>query len=433
MENILKTRENFEVAIPFGDEEASFRLSGVRFVGRYGLAAALETGDTEGIILKALYSPTGSSTLSEIARGSRRVAVISDDATRPTPVSLIIPHVLAELEAAGVPKEGITIVMANGSHRKMSKEEIDAKLGPDVAASYRIDNHDYKAADLVDLGSTPSGVPVMMNKTVADADFAVGIGSIVPHRYCGWSGGAKIIQPGVCGEKTTVATHLMITKDPGVRVGNVENVVRHEMEEVARKAHLGFIVNVVLDSEGKTAGAVAGDPVKAHRKGVEMATGIVAARIPQKADLVICSSHPANMNFWQAGKAFYTADIAVEDGGTILLATPAYEGIGEHPEFGKLLALEYDEIIRMLDAKEVEDQLGAAAALAMRLVARRARVAIVTDGLSRSEVEAMGFAYYPAGRLQEAVDAEIGLLRAKGKDPSVTVMAEAPDMFPVIG
>ncbi len=433
MEDIMPARETYEASIPFGDGEASFELSGVRFVGRYGLAAALKAEDTEGMVLKALYSPTGSSALSEIARGSRRVAVISDDATRPTPVSSIIPHVLAELRAAGVPEEGISIVMANGSHRKMTKEEIEAKLGLETAAGYRIDNHDYKADDLVDLGSTPSGVPVLMNRTVAEADFAVGIGSIVPHRYCGWSGGAKIIQPGVCGEKTTVATHLMITKDPGVRVGNVENVVRHEMEEVARKAHLGFIVNVVLDSEGKAVGAVAGDPVKAHRKGVEMAEGIVAARIPRRADLVICGSHPADMNFWQAGKAFYTADLAVEDGGTILLATPAYEGIGEHPEFGRLLSVEYDEIIRRLDADEIEDRLGAAAALAVRLVARRARIAVVTDGLTRGEVEAMGFAHYPACRMQEAVDEEIRLLKGKGRAPSVTVMAEAPDMLPVIG
>ena len=117
----------------------------------------------------------------------------------------------------------------------------------------------------------PSGVPVMMNRTVSEADLVIGIGSIVPHRYCGWSGGAKIVQPGVCGEATTVATHLMITLDPGVRLGNVENVVRHEMEAVAERAGLRFIVNTVVSARGDVVSVVAGDPVKAHRAGVRLA------------------------------------------------------------------------------------------------------------------------------------------------------------------
>ncbi len=421
-----------EISIPFGEGEVGFRLEGVRLIGRYGLVVPETVPDVEGTIRAAMEEPVGSPRLKDIARGKKRVAVISDDATRPTPVALILPYVLAELEEAGIKDDSITIVMANGSHRKMTIDEIEGKLGCGIAARYAIDNHDYKAADLVDMGHTPSGVPVMLNRTVAEADLTIGIGSIVPHRYCGWSGGAKIVQPGVCGEDTTVATHLMITKDPEVRLGNVENVVRREMEEVAKKANLRFIVNVVLDGAGRPVAAVAGDPRLAHRKGVALATDITAARIPKRADMVICGSHPADMNLWQAGKAFYTADLAVRDKGTVILVTPAYEGIGEHPEFGRLLTVQYAEILNMLDEGLIEDRLGAAAALAVRLVAERARIVVITDGLAGDEVRAMGFTHYPVAKLQEAIEAEAALLASGGRIPEVTVLAEAPDMLPLI-
>lgn len=436
------------ISLPYGDDELEFQADSerCRLIGAYDMAAPQSAGsDVASAVRDALCNPIGSPHLSQIAVGAGNVVIISDDATRPTPVSLILPHVLAELAAAGVAERSITVVMANGSHRAMTPEEIRAKLGAGPAARLRVVNHDFQAGDLVDMGTTPSGVPVMINRVVAQADLVIGIGSIVPHRYCGWSGGAKIVQPGVCGEDTTVATHLMITHDDGVRLGNVENVVRHEMEAVAARAGLRFIVNVAQDAAGRVAAVVAGDPVAAHRAGVICAEQVCAVHIPERADVVVAGSFPADMNLWQAGKALYTSDLAAADDGVIILVTPAKEGIGEHPEFGALIPKSRQTILRMLEAGEISDRLGAAAALAVRLVADRHTIILVTDGMMPSEVRAIGFEHFAGCRLQQAVDRAMELAaariraqaqaraRVEGGRPSLTVLREAPDMLPVIG
>lgn len=426
--------DSITITLPYGGQSVEFTLAGAELIGQCGIAERPPVQDLGQAVRSALAAPVASDALSKMARGKARVVIISDDATRPTPVASIVPCVMDEINAAGVTDDAVTVVMANGTHRSMTQAEIEQKIGPEMASRLRVENHDYRADDLVDLGATPSGVPVAINRRVAEADLVIGIGSIVPHRYCGWSGGAKIVQPGVCGEKTTVATHLMITRDPGVRIGNVENVVRHEMEAVAKRAGLRFIVNVVLNARGEVTHVVAGDPMRAHREGVVRAMEVAAACIPCRADLVIAGSHPADMNFWQAGKALYTADLAVVDGGTIILVTPAYEGIGEHPEFGALLGVEYDEIMSSLESGLIGDRLGAAAALAVRLVARRARIVVVTDGLRREEVEKMGFEYYPRLELQRAVDNVVARYRGgAGCEACKTiVLTEAPDVLPVI-
>lgn len=424
-----------KVRVPYGKRELEVQLDHERceLVGIYGLPSCAAGFDVAGAVVEALENPIGSPRLSQIARGAGNVVIISDDATRVTPVSLILPHVLEELAQAGVGERDITIVMANGTHRAMTYREIEAKLGSGPAGRLRVVNHDYRADDLVDMGVTPSGIPVSINRAVADADLVVGIGSIVPHRYCGWSGGAKIVQPGVCGEATTVATHLMITHDAGVRLGNVENVVRHEMEQVAARAGLRFIVNVALDVAGQVTSVVAGHPVAAHRAGVEGAERVCGVHIPTTADVVVAGSYPADLNFWQAGKAFYTADLAVSEGGVIVLVTPAEEGVGEHPEFAELIPESRKTILHMLEADEIRDRLGAAAALAVRLVADRAQIIVVTDGLSRSEVEGMGFEYFGSAQLQQAVDRAIELGAMRVNRPTITVLREAPDILPVIG
>lgn len=425
------------VSIPYGQGHLEFELDSAcsRLIGMYGVVVPREgLPDTDAAVATALAAPVGSPRLCEVARGARNVVIISDDATRMTPVSLILPRVVQELDEAGVARSEITVVMANGTHRPMTYDEIRAKLGAEFAGCLRVENHDYKAPDLVDMGATPSGVPIMMNRTVAMADLVIGIGSIVPHRYCGWSGGAKIIQPGVCGEATTVATHLMITKDPGVRLGNVENVVRHEMEAVAERAGLRFIVNAVVSAAGDVVSVVAGDPRKAHRAGVARAEQVCAASVPELADVVVAGSFPADMNFWQAGKAFYTSDLAVRDGGVIVLVTPATEGIGEHPEFGELIPRSREEILAMLNAGGVKDELSAAAALAVRLVAARAHIVLVTDGLTGEEARMMGFEHFYSRHMQQAIyrAIEIASAGASAGRPSVTVLPEAPDTLPII-
>jgi nickel-dependent lactate racemase len=232
----------------------------------------------------------------------------------------------------------------------------------------------------------------------------------------------------VSGEATTAGTHLMITKVPGAQLGVLENQVRHEIEAVAERAGLRFIVNTVLDRGGNIVDVVAGDFRKAFRHGVRKAAEIYSAPFSRQVDIVVASAYPSDMNLWQAGKAFYAADLVVKDGGVIILASPCYEGIGEHGEFGKLLQHDYKTIEGMLARNEIQDRVGAAAALAVALVSARAEIYLVTDTITDRQAAQMKLAYYAT--VQEALNAA---LAAQGDGAQVTVLHEATELLPLRG
>jgi len=414
--------------IPYGQGELSFQLPGDLEVREARLNSLPEI-DTQAELARALAEPIASPPLEELAAGAKSVLIICDDNTRPTPAHLILPAMLARLEAAGVERGGISILIAGGSHRPMTEDELRAKVGHQVFESVPVFNHEYANKEkLVYLGDTANGTPIWINKMVFEADLVLAVGGIVPHRYCGWSGGGKIIQPGVCGEETTIATHLMITKDESITLGNIDNPVRAEIDEIALKAGLKFIVNVIMDADQRVVGLVAGDPIKAHRSGVEIAKQVYGVAM-QRADLVIISSFPADLNFWQAGKALYSADLAVQQGGRIILVTPAIEGPGEHLEFLTLMSRPYEEIMAAVERGEVEDKIGAAGALAVALVKQRAQVKLVSDGLTDEQCAWMGFPHYAASELQQAVDEALAEL---GGRPTINVIHEGAEILPLL-
>jgi nickel-dependent lactate racemase len=416
------------ISIRYGNQEREARVPEKNMLDEVGMRHTEPAADPANLIERALDSPVGAPRIEEAARGMQRVVILVDDLTRPTPVHLILPFVLERFRHAGVPEAAITIMVATGTHRGMSEPELEQKLGPEVVARYRVVNHDYtKEEEQTDLGSTPSGIPITVDRLVAEADYVLAVGNIVPHRYCGWSGGAKMIQPGVGGEATTAGTHLMITKDPGARLGVVENQVRHEMESVAERANLKFILNTVLDRYANLVYIAAGDFREAFRQGVKRAREVYSAPLRGQADIVLASAYPSDINFWQAGKALYSADLAVRDGGIIILASPCYEGVGEHGAFADLLSYDYPTIDGMVQRNEVRDRIGAAAALAVALVRARADIWLVTDNVTLEEAARMSVRRFTD--LQEAVDLA---LAQRGHDAKLTVLHEATEILPIL-
>jgi len=420
--------EMAEVDIRYGPAWTSFRLRAANLLANVGMRHVEPARDLQQTLAHALAAPIGCAPLRELARGRSRVVVLVDDLTRPTPTYLLLPAVAAELAAAGVRDEQICILVATGTHRPMTPEELEKKLGAEALARFHVVNHDYRIAEeQVDLGVTPSGIPITVNRLVAEADFVVAIGNIVPHRYCGWAGGAKMIQPGVGGEATTAGTHLMITKDPDARLGVVENRVRREMEAVAERAHLKFIVNTILDRNANVVDVVAGDFREAFRRGVARALEVYSAPLRGQADIVVASAYPSDINFWQAGKALYSADLVVREGGVIILASPCYEGVGEHGEFVDLLQHDYRTLDRMIADGRVHDRVGAAAALAVALVLGRASLWLVTEHVGEDEASRMNARRFTD--LQAAVDAALAHYGPRAK---VTVLHEATEILPIL-
>jgi nickel-dependent lactate racemase len=420
------------VSLPYGgaEVEVDIPVDRVEGVDVLALADRSSAADPRAVIEHALGSPVASPRLSDLAAEVQDAVIVVDDVTRPTPVSVVLPAVIDELVGGGVPREAITVLVALGTHRLMTGPELRARLGDEPARTLRVVQHDYRdASSLIDLGATESGIPVVVNHLVCESQLTVTIGNIVPHRYCGWAGGAKMILPGVSGADSTAATHLMITKDPNIRLGVVENRARHEIEAVADLTSLRFVVNTVLTRSGGIYDVVAGDFRAAFRHGVERALDVYSVPVRRLADIVLVAGYPSEINFWQAGKALYAAELLVRDGGTIVLAAPCPEGMGEHDEFIDLLAESYEAIEARLTNGEVRDRIGGAAALAVAVVRRKARLFLVADGVSDAEARRAALPKFAS--LQHALARALTVAPSSAK-PTLAVLREGAEALPVL-
>lgn len=297
--------------------------------------------DPDALILDALHQPVGCS-LESLAAPGKRVCIISDDVSRPTPVSKVLSILLPYLHELGIRKDDVYFVMALGSHRHMSQEEIDDKLGAETARDYKVFQSSFAdPEELLDLGCTEGdNVNITVYRRVMESDIRIGIGNIVPHNTLGWSGGSKILFPGVTSEETVSKFHTRaMLWSTGRIFGVVENDIRHSVERWAEKIGLHFIVNTILDRHSNIYRVVAGDYIKAHRKGIEYAKEVYCVPIPEKVNIVIADSHPSDCDFWQGTKGFNPTDVIIKDGGSGILISPFYEGVGPHREYPAMVGL----------------------------------------------------------------------------------------------
>jgi len=387
--------------------------------------------DEEKAIRDAITNPIGSERLGRLIKPGMKAVIIADDMTRPTPKKRILPILLDELNKAGVPDNDITILIALGTHRYMTEDEILKAFGKDMISRVRILNHEWMdPANLVSLGKTENGTPITVNKAAYDADFLIGLGSIVPHCWAGFSGGAKIIQPGISGPDTTAATHHLIFDDDS-RVldfaGMARNKVMNEMRAVARQAGLDFIVNVVVNSRKEVVKVVAGDLEKAHDAGIEASRMNFVREITEKADIVIEEAYPADFDMWQATKPLSYSKRAVKDGGTVIFLTAAPDGIcANHPFLAEHGRCSYSELKDMMVCDEVDDRVAGSLLMLIKKGVEGVNVIAVSDGLTREMKGLMAMEH--ADSMEEAL--RMAFAR-HGKDATVGVVHHGGDVLPV--
>jgi nickel-dependent lactate racemase len=393
------------ISIPWGKEQKTFRLPQASIAWIISPKSLPAVPDERAEIIRTLRSPLGVPPLTDLVRSARgkRITILVDDGTRVTPVDKILPLLLDELNRAGVEDHQIKIIIALGTHRFMNSEEIGIRLGKSADRVETV-NHAYNdPSQLVDLGATSQGTPIVVNRWYYESDISIGISNIIPHFIAGWSGGAKIVQPGVSGENTTARTHLNGSLTWPSILGRVENPIRQEMEEVARSSGLTMIVNTVLNPAGEIVKIVAGDPVAAHREGVRYAEPIYRAYVSERPDIVIAGSYPADKDLWQADKALAAAVLMVEPGGTVILAAPCLEGVSpEHPILMELGARSPREVHEMVTKRKVNDEIGAATHIKIGVMREMARIILVPQGVTQGEAEHLGFQY--AATLEKAID-----------------------------
>ena len=297
--------------------------------------------DWQGALETALDSPIDAPPLSEMARGKRSAAISVCDITRPAPNRKTLPPVLRRLEQAGIPRESITILIATGLHRAATESEIREICGEEIAAAYRVVNHDARnLASHRHLGSTTSGTPVYIDERFVAADLHITLGFIEPHLMLGFSGGRKLVAPGLAAQETIKVLHSpKFMREPRAVEGSIEdNPLHGELLQIARMAGHDFIVDVALTHDRSIAGAFAGHSERAHRRGVEFVSEALLQTLDEPVDAVITTSggYPLDLTYYQAIKGVTAAAHIVKPGGRILLAAECKEGAGA-PEFREMI------------------------------------------------------------------------------------------------
>jgi nickel-dependent lactate racemase len=323
--------------VPFGKGELSFELPDGMTGSVVVSKAVPPIEDVPAAIKRALANPINSPTLRELARPGDRVCMVFTDITRASPDHLLVPPMLAELEAAGVSDEAITLLCGIGMHRPSTPEEKVAKLGAAVVARYRVvDNEPQNPAALVDLGTTGSGIPLSVSKIAYEADLLIATGIVEPHQYAGYSGGRKTLAVGAAGEAMIAYTHgPQMIDHPGTRLGRIQGNPFHEaVTEAARRANLRFILNVVQDDHQRPVAILAGEPEATFVELVKAAKELYEVPIPRQFDVAVAGvGYPKDENLYQASRApsylFFAPTPVVREGGVFIVPAPTGEGAGD--------------------------------------------------------------------------------------------------------
>lgn len=281
--------------------------------------------DEQAEIRRALENPIASAKLRERVKPGMKVAIIISDVTRPVPSYKFLPSLLDELNKGGVPDSNITVVVALGSHRKSTPEEHKALLGESYG---RVRCIDHDKADTKYVGTSSFGHKIEVFREIVDADFVVCSGNIEYHYFAGYSGGVKAIFPG-CASHDTIQNNHEMMRSPKAETGRMDSPIRVEIDEVYSMVKPDFLLDVVLNSKKEIVVVVTGDPIQAHRKGIEYVDQMYRVKVPA-ADIVITSAggYPKDINMYQAQKAMDNAKHVVKQGGTMIMVAECEECLG---------------------------------------------------------------------------------------------------------
>jgi nickel-dependent lactate racemase len=402
-----------------------------RVVGPLAIRPAEPLANPEAAIARSLEQPIGTPPLAELARGRCNACILVCDITRPVPNKLILPPLLWTLEQQGIARKDILILVATGLHRPNEGAELEEMVGADIAANYRIENHHGKILDEHEfLGTTPNGVPVYLDRRYVRADLKITTGLIEPHLMAGYSGGRKVICPGIAALETVKIWHgPRFLEHPKADCGFLDgNPVHEENTRIAKMAGCDFIVNVCLDGQRRITWVGAGHMEKAWEEGVRFVEQVVRVAVSEPLDVVVTSSagYPLDTTWYQAIKGLTGALPIVKQGGTIVLAAGLSQGLGS-PEFQHLLADNPDlQLFKerimgkdyfVMDQWQLEELAKVVAKCKVKVVS-----SLPAETLRRCHVE-------PAANIEQAV---ADCLAEYGPKAKVAVIPKGPYVLPYV-
>ncbi len=414
------------VHLEYGRTGLDVELPDANVVGQLQYRPAEPLSDPDAAVCASLAEPIGTRPLAELARGRRDACVVISDVTRPVHNSVLLPPILETLEASGIPRDKILILVATGMHRPNVGDELLEMVGRFVFDNYRIENHHGPMRDEhTYLGESPRGLPVWIDTRYVNADLKITTGLIEPHFMAGFSGGRKLICPGLAGLDTVQQWHGPdFLEHPNAQNGCLEgNPVHEENTAIGRMAGCDFIVNVVIDAKRRILRVVAGDMIQAHLEGVAFARGPVTASLPEPVDIVVTTSagYPLDATFYQCVKGMVTALPVVKPGGTIILAARMSEGIGgpefcrifdENPTLEGFMERILSKSYFVMDQWQLEE---------LAKAKRHARIKVVTEGLPPETLQKL---YVESAPSVESAVAEA--LAQYGPQATIAVIPKGP-------
>ena len=381
-----------------------------------------DKSETE-LIEDSLAHPIGTPRLRELARGKKKITLITSDHTRAVPSRLTLPILMKEIRE-GNPEAEITILIATGLHRATTEEEQRRMFGDEIVDRERIVvNKAFEKDQHRFVCTLPSGAELWVNREALDCDLLISEGFIEPHFFAGFSGGRKSVLPGICNAATVNENHsYKAIASPFSAAGVLaHNPIHEDMVYAARAVKLAFILNVALDSEKKVIASFAGDMEEAHEKGVAFVRSL--AQCPGVAgDIVVTSNggYPLDQNLYQSPKAVATAEACCRDGGVIIMCCSCADGMGG-TNFEKLMVMgsvgEIEEYLSKIPPKESISEQWCVQIYARIL--KKHKVILVTTYLDHELVRKANM--IPASTPDEALEIAYGMM---GRDAEVVVIPD---------
>ncbi|MEP7089769.1 MAG: nickel-dependent lactate racemase [Nocardioidaceae bacterium] len=389
--------------------------------------------DQRGLLRAALRSPVAGRPLRELVSPGQKVAISMCDGTRPQPRHLMVPAVLEELEGI-VALDDVVLLVATGTHRGNTDAEIRAMLGDEVAASVRVVNHDARDdSSLVFLGIHGAGVPVFLNREWAEADVRITTGFVEPHFFAGFSGGPKLVAPGLAGLETVLTLHdAKRIGDPRATWAVCEgNPVHDDIRAVvAAVGDVDFGLDVVLNRDQRIVEAFGGTLPEMHAAARASAQRLAMRPVPALFDVVVTTNagYPLDQNLYQAVKGMSAGMTVVKPGGTIVCAAECRDGFPDHGSYREVLSSEAspEALLATIAARErtVPDQWQVQV---QAKVQAHARVVMRTSYLSAAELASAHL-----GQTDDVAETVLEALHDAGPDARVCVLPEGPQTIPFV-
>jgi nickel-dependent lactate racemase len=297
--------------------------------------------DPHAALVQSLRTPIGRPALRELVKPGQTVAISVCDITRPQPRAEMIRALIEEMP--GVRREDVTILIATGTHRINTPAELERMLGADLLRQFTVINHDSRDdASLADVGVTSTGVPVHLNRRWLGADVRITTGFVEPHFFAGFSGGPKMVAPGLAGLNTVLVLHnAQRIGSPNATWGIIEgNPVHDDVREIARMTGVSFSLDVTLNRDQQITGVFAGELFAEHGQACAAAKRSVMRAVDAPFDIVLTtnSGYPLDQNLYQAVKGMSAAAKVLKPGGTIICAAECRDGLPNHGSYGEVLA-----------------------------------------------------------------------------------------------